>query len=127
MIEFGPGFIVASGSQSSYIVVAHLDQRPQSIFRLPRNSKGVEQILLLKDKLLLCFISEGVFYLVDLAQADEDELEVQLEIKVHAHQVKQFAVDPKMKTLALATTGSKVFMYDLPTALKNERALKKHK
>jgi hypothetical protein len=38
----------------------------EQIYRLPNEGKGVEQLLLLSDKLLLAYISEGVFYLVDL-------------------------------------------------------------
>ena len=38
------------------------------MYKLPNEARGVEQIPFLTDKLLLGYLSEGIFYLVDLGQ-----------------------------------------------------------
>jgi hypothetical protein len=75
---------------------------------------------LLQDKLLLAFLSEGSFFLVDLGQAPSDELEISLEIRLPAQQIKRITIDPAMMTLVLSTSSGKILLYHLPTALKNE-------
>jgi len=38
------------------------------MYKLPSEARGIEQVAFLTDKLLLGYLSEGIFYLVDLGQ-----------------------------------------------------------
>ena len=97
----------------------------EQCYKLPNEARGVEQLELLTDKLLLGYISEGAFYLVDLGQsADNDSrLQIALEIRIPGAHIGQFSVDRQMNTLTLATTNGNTFLYNLPLALKNEQQL----
>jgi hypothetical protein len=38
------------------------------VYKLPNEARGVQQLAFLTDRLLLAYISEGIFYVVDLGQ-----------------------------------------------------------
>ena len=83
-------------SSSPYIIIKYLksqdisestirptDATDMHCYRLPNEARGIEQIELLTDKLLLGYISEGAFYLVDLGQAtNNNNLQIALEIRI---------------------------------------------
>lgn len=95
----------------------------EQYFKLPNEARGIDQISLLSDKLLLAYLSEGNFYLVDLGQRVDEKMQIALEIRIPGQQIKRFAVDRNMNNLVLVTSGGKTHMYHLPTALTNEKLL----
>ena len=84
---------------------------------------------LMRDKNLLAFISEGYFYIADLSTKESYEnsckIKIKLNIRVPNESVKNFDVDSNMNTVLLGTTNGNLYMYDLPKALENERAINK--
>lgn len=97
------------------------------MYRLPNEARGVEQISFLTDKLLLGYLSEGIFYLVDLgqmlSQPGSPKLQIALEIRLPGALIKRFSVDHPMNALALTATNGNVFLYNLPVAIQNEQNL----
>ena len=85
-----------------------------ALYKLPKEARGIEQLAFLTDKLLLGYISEGIFYLVDLGQQSQAKLQVALEIRLPAALIKRFAVDNRMNALSLCSSGGQVFLYNLP-------------
>ena len=59
--------MIASGPSFPYLCVFGGELTAYSLLRLPNGARGIEQIAFLTDKLLLGYLSEGIFYLVDLA------------------------------------------------------------
>ena len=79
MFDIGVNLLVGGGPQFPYIIIKYLKSQDVSestirteaggdelCFRLPNEARGVDQMELLADKLLLGYLSEGAFYLVDL-------------------------------------------------------------
>ena len=67
MFDLGQNLIVGAGPQFPYLVVKRLDDAIDfNLYKLPNEARGIEQISFLTDRLLLGYISEGIFYLVDL-------------------------------------------------------------
>lgn len=63
------GVLAGAGPSFPYIVLVQLTAEgasPPRIYQLPNEARGVEQIAFLTDKLLLGYISEGIFNLVDI-------------------------------------------------------------
>ena len=108
-----------------YLIVKKLqanqtrDEEGLTVYKLPCEARGIEQISFLTDKLLIGYISEGFFYLVDLGQANSNSrLQVALEIRLpEGAQIKRFSVDHPMNALAMTATNGRVFLYNLPTAI----------
>lgn len=85
-------------------------------------------MLLLRDKNLLAFISEGYFYIVDLSTKHVfGRIQVKINIRIPNETIKNFDVDFNMNTLLLATSNGNVYIYDLPKAFENERIIVKKK
>jgi len=83
-------------------------------------------MLLLRDRNLLAYISEGYFYICDLSSREgTDKIKVKLNIRIPNESIKTFSVDFNMNTVLLGTNNGNLFMYDLPKALENERYLAK--
>lgn len=97
LFDLGPKLVVAAGPQIPFIVVKALkednsasmkepfgDEATEKYYQLPNEARGVEQLKLLRDKYLLAYLSEGIFYLVDLDQKTQNEykLKIALEIRV---------------------------------------------
>jgi hypothetical protein len=88
-------------------------------YGLPEGCLGIDQIGLLQDSLLLGFIAQGRFYLVDLSKESEN-LKVQCCIGLNAYPIIQFTVDGSMQKLIL--TADKCYLYDLCKTIENFRA-----
>jgi len=61
--------LVGAGPSFPYIVLVQLSAEgasPPRIYQLPNEARGVDQVGFLTDKLLLAYISEGIFNLVDI-------------------------------------------------------------
>jgi hypothetical protein len=93
---------------------------------LPIGCRGIEKLLLLRDKGLVAFLSEGYFYVVDMNHKDT-RMKMKLNIRIPHEAIKNFDVDYNMTTVLLATTNGNVFLYDLPKAFENESAISKKK
>ena len=48
------------------------------------------------------------------------KLQLALEIRIPAAQIKRFTVDQPMNALALTASNGNVFLYNLPMAIQNE-------
>ena len=67
--------IVGAGTQLPYLIVKRLNEPHDfMMYSLPNEARGIEQLTFLTDRLLLGYISEGVFYLVDLGQKEQQKL-----------------------------------------------------
>ena len=140
LVELGPGFVVGAGPQCPFIVLKDMKAavistpmqpfgaQGELFYRLPNNARGVEQIQLLRDKYLLAYISEGIFYLVDINPENRTQkIKISLELRVPGHKITRFDVDNNMRIVALATAGGNLLMYDLAKALENETLISKKK
>jgi hypothetical protein len=123
--------LVAGGKDLEYLVVKELTGRKnEEYFKLPIGCRGVEKMMLLRDKNLLAFLSEGYFYIVDLNAAYQTELGrivVKINIRIPNEQIKNFDIDFNMNTVLLTTSNGSLYIYDLPKALENERIISKKK
>jgi hypothetical protein len=77
----------------------------------------------LRDEHLVGVLSEGYFYLVDIGE----QVTAKLLVRIPNEQVTTFAIDDTMSQLVLGTAQGHVYVYDLPTALENERLIARKK
>lgn len=86
--DFGSQLVALAGPDLPYLVVKNMESPLISIrdqtasgvrttsssssdftfFKLPNEARGIEQLAFLTDRLLLGYLSEGIFYLVDFGQ-----------------------------------------------------------
>lgn len=119
--DIGQNVIVGSGPSFPYLCIKQLQQSDYQLYRLPNNARGVDQLAFLTDKLLLGYISEGIFCLLDLGQLQNQtectKLQLALQIRLPNALIKRFAIDHPMNALALTATNGNVFLYNLPVAI----------
>jgi len=124
LFDFGANMIVGSGPQFPHLVVKRnliAGNTDFTLYKLPREARGIEQLCFLADRLLLGYLSEGIFHLVDLGQqAPDNKLQIALEIRVPGSLIKRFAVDAQMNALALVASNGHVLLYNLPAAIQND-------
>ena len=122
LFDIGQGTIVGGGPAYPYLILKKTAAEGQesgemTVYKLPNEARGIEQVSFLTDKLLVGYLSEGIFNLVDLGQQSKNRLQLALQIRIPGALIKRFAVDHPMNALALTSTNGNVFLYNLPAAI----------